>query len=185
MLLPLLATIIPATVLAQDEGSTPQLSFRYIELNYLLTDSDDADETVGGLELLGSFDLPLNFFGQASISRQSNDADLDQFRLGAGYRMPIGENVAAYALLSFARIEVDDSGDDFDDNGVAGELGARMLASPKLELDGAAKWVNVDNSDFGLSIGARWYFTPAVSVGGRVDSIEGEDSIALGARFQF
>ena len=191
MLLPLLATVlIPATSMSvpasqEDEGETPELSFRYVELNYLITDSDDADETLGGLELLGSLELPLNFFCQASISSQSDDADLDQYRLGAGYHLPIGDLVMAYGLLSYARTEVDDTGDDFDDNGGAGELGARMLASPKLELNGAAKWVNVDDNDFGLSLGARWYFTKAVSLGGRIDSIEGEDSIALGARFQF
>ena len=188
MLLTLLATLVPATRLSgpvpADEG-VPELSFSYVELNYLITDSDDADDTLGGLELLGSLELPLNFFAQASISRQSDDADLDQYRLGAGYHLPVGDRVMAYGLLSYARTEVDDSGDDFDDNGVAGELGARTIVSEKLELNGAAKWLNVDDNDFGLSIGARWFFTPAVSVGGRIDSIEGEDSIALGARFQF
>ena len=191
MLLPLLATaLIPATSVSmlasqEDQRGTSELSFSYVELNYLITDSDDADDTLGGLELLGSLELPLNFYCQASISRQSDDADLDQYRIGAGYHLPIGDVVMAYGLLSYARTEVDDTGDDFDDNGGAGELGARMLASPKLELNGAAKWVNVDENDFGLGIGARWYFTQAVSVGGRIDSIEGEDSLAFGARFQF
>ena len=191
MLLSLLATaLIPATSVsmpasAQDEDGASELSFSYVELNYMITDSDQADDTLGGLELLGSLELPLNFFAQASISRQSDDADLDQYRLGAGYHLPIGDKVMAYGLLSYARTEVDDTGDDFDDNGVAGEVGARVLASPKLEMNGAAKWVNVDDNDFGLSIGARWYFTEAVSVGGRIDSIEGEDTFAVGARFQF
>ena len=67
MLLSLLATaLIPATSVsmpasAQDEDGASELSFSYVELNYMITDSDQADDTLGGLELLGSLELPLSY----------------------------------------------------------------------------------------------------------------------------
>jgi hypothetical protein len=188
MLLALLATaLIPGSSV-----STPpppilgesQFGYTYVELNYLLTDSDAADDTLGGLELVGSLELPLHFFGQAGISRQSDDADLDQFRLGVGYYLPVAEQFDVYGLLSYARFEVDDSGADFDDDGTAAEIGARTLISPKFELNGAGKWTNLDDDEVGLGLGARYYMTEALSLGGRLETIDDEDTVAVGVRYQ-
>src|SRR5262245_45641409 len=95
ILLPLLATTLihGSSVSTPPPPALPESGFgySYIELNYLRTDSDDADDTVDGLELIGSLELPMHFFGQLGISRQEADADLDLFHLGVGYYLPITE----------------------------------------------------------------------------------------------
>jgi hypothetical protein len=170
-----------APVLEQD---LPEMEYTYIEANYLWTDSDALDDDVDGFELTGSLELPLNFFGQITASHQSADADLDAYRIGAGYHLPLGSRIDAYGLLSFAHVEADNSGNDFDDDGVAGELGVRMMVTHKIEVNGRAQWVNVDDDQYGVGVGARYYLMSALSVGGRVDFLDEDESFAVGLRLE-
>src|SRR5262245_30629878 len=162
----------------------PQLEYTYIEVNYLWTDSDVADDTIDGGEITGSLELPLNFFVQLTGSRQSGDADINSYRLGAGYHLPLGQRIDLFGILSYANVELDGSSNDFHDDGVAGELGVRFMLLPKLEVNGSAEWVNVNEDDYGLGAGARWYFLNRFSVGGRVESFDGDPSFSAGVRFE-
>jgi hypothetical protein len=166
------------------DDDVPEMEYTYIEANYLWTDSDDADDTLGGWELVGSLELPLNFFGQISVSQQSDDADLEQYRIGAGYHLPLGARLDAFGILSFAHTEVDDSGNDFDDEGVAAELGGRFLVNPKLEVNGSVEWMDVEESETGVGFGARWYFIDALSLGGRIERVDTDESFSVGLRLE-
>ena len=195
ILLPLLALIAPTSIGSETKlapavparapaDDVPEMEYTYVEANYLWTHSDDADENVDGWELTGSLELPLNFFGQVTISRQSADADLDAYRIGAGYHLPLGSRFDAFGILSVAHEEVDGSGDDFDDTGLAAEVGGRMLLRPKLELNGSVEWADVDDSETGLGVGARYYLIDALSLGGRIESVDSDESFSVGLRFE-
>ena len=167
-------------------ADVPEMEYTYVEANYLWTDSDAAGESLDGLELIGSLELPLNFFGQVSVSRQSSDADLNLWKIGAGYHLPVGSRLDAFGILSVAGIEVEDSGSDFDDTGMAAELGLRMLVTSKIEVNGSGVWLDLDDEDdYGLKLGARYYITDFLSLGGRVESVDSDESFAAGVRFEF
>jgi hypothetical protein len=168
-------------------GSTPlpALAYSYIEADFLWTDFDDANENVTGFEFLGSVAFAKQAFAQISYSRQSNDADLDRFRIGAGYHMPLGPSFDAYGLLSIAHDELSDSGDDFSDTGLAAEVGLRTLVTSTFEVSGAVEWVDVHDSNFGLRFGARYFLTDSLSLGGRAEFIDNDVTFGAGLRLQF
>ena len=159
------------------------MEYTYVEANYIVTDSDDLDETLKGVELTGSLELPLNFFGQVTYTRQSNDADVEVWKLGAGYHLPIGSRLDAYGILSYVHAEVSDGIDDSED-GAAAELGVRFMLLQNVELNGAAKWIDLNEDDYGIAVGARWYLIDRLSFGGRLETIDSDTTVALGARFE-
>jgi hypothetical protein len=172
-------TLAPAPV-----EDVPEMEYTYIEANYLWTDSDTLDETVDGVEVTGSLELPLNLFAQLTASRQSGDVDLDQYRLGIGYHLSIGSRIDAYGILSAAHAETDGSDDDFDDDGIAGEVGVRMLLTPRIEVNGSAEWADVDESDYGVGVGGRFYLIDMLSLGARAEFLDSGDSYTVGVRFE-
>lgn len=176
--------LVPAVHAVAPAADKPEMEYTYVEANYLWTDSDDLDESLDGWELIGSLELPLNFFAQVQVSQQSDRADLEAWRIGGGYHLPLGSSLDAYGILSVAHTEVDGSDDDFDDEGIAGEVGLRMLLSPKIEVNGSAEWLDVDDDDFTIGVGARYYFTNFLSIGGRVESVDADPSFAVGLRFE-
>ena len=171
----------PVPVAPSDD--LPEMEYTYVEANYIVTDSHDLDETLKGVELTGSLELPLNFFGQVTYTRQTNDADVDVWKIGAGYHLPVGSRLDAYGILSYVHAEVSDGIDDSED-GAAAELGLRFMLLQNLEVNGAAKWIDLNEDDYGLAVGARWYLIDRLSFGGRLESIDSDTTVALGARFE-
>jgi opacity protein-like surface antigen len=132
-----------------------------------------------------ALELPLNLFGQVTVTRQSaGGTDVDTYRIGAGYHLGLGSRIDAYGILSYVHAEVD-VGSNIKDDGAAAELGLRFLLLPNLEVNGAAKWIDVNEDDYGVALGARWYLMDRLSFGGRYEMIDNDDTVALGARFEF
>lgn len=182
---PTFASLAYRPIAPVPSDDTPEMEYTYIELNYLWTDSHDLDDSIDGAELTGSLELPLNFFGQLTVTRQSaGGTDVDTYRLGAGYHLPLGSRIDAYGILSYVHAEVD-VGENIKDDGAAAELGLRFLLLPNLEVNGAAKWIDVNEDDYGVALGARWYLMDRLSFGGRYETIDNDDTVALGARFEF
>jgi hypothetical protein len=198
-LLPLLTLTVPAPIVAAPPPETqvlplvtaavavpaldddvPEMEYTYAELNYLWTDSDDLDEELGGVELTGSLELPLNFFGQVAWTNQSDDSDVETLRIGAGWHFGLGTRLDAYGMLSYLDAEVEDD----DEDGIAGELGVRWLMSPNFEVNAAAKWADVEEDDYGIAAGARYYLIDILSVGGRVESFDDDLTFAVGVRVE-
>lgn len=176
------APYTPAVPLATEY---PELEYTYIEANYIWTDSDDLDDTLDGWEATGSLELPLNFFLQASVSDQSADADVSTYRIGAGWHFGFTSLLDAYGILSFAHVEVDNSPSDFSDDGMAGELGLRFMLTRKLELNGRGQWVDIEDSEAGYGVGARWYITESLSLGANIDEIDNDEVVSAGVRLEF
>ena len=162
----------------------PEMEYTYAEANYVWTDSDLVDDEIDGWEATGSLELPLNFFLQATYRDQSGDADLSTTRVGAGWHFGFTSRLDAYGLLAYERLEVDSSDDDDTDDGVAGELGLRLLLTDSLEVNARTMWADVGDSDAGIGVGARFYFTDRLSVGARIDAVGDDEVLAAGLRFE-
>jgi hypothetical protein len=178
---PSLAAAPFATSLPQDDK--PGFSYTYVEGNYTWLDSDAAHDTLNGLELTGSLELPLNFFVQLTSSTLNGDADLDELRLGAGWHFSLGDTLDAYGLLSYVDQKFDSGVSDED--GITGDAGVRLMLTPKIEVGGYGEWANIDDSEVGLGATARYYLTSRLSLGTRVLLIDSGNLWAAGLRFQF
>jgi hypothetical protein len=162
----------------------PELEYTYIEANYLTTDSELADDTLDGWEITGSLELPLNFFLQGTAQEQSGDADITKYRIGAGWHFGFLKRFDAYGIISYESFEIEDSGDDFDDDSAAGELGLRVLITKRIEVNGRGLWSDNGEGDPFFGLGARFYFLESLSAGARFDTDGNDDLISLGLRFE-
>lgn len=162
----------------------PEFEYTYIEASYLWLDSDTLDDELNGWDLTGSFELPANFFLQATVRQQSSDADVNKYSVGAGWHFGLLGRLDTYGVLSYQHIEVDGSASDFDEDGVGAELGLRFSLTRRIELNGRFLWTDIDESDSGGGLGARFYFTERLSAGAYYDKFGSDDQVTAGLRFE-
>jgi hypothetical protein len=172
----------PAPML--QESKPEGFSYTFVEANYVWFEPDNFDENLDGFELKASIEIFLNIFLQGSWATLSDDSDLDVYRIGAGWHLPIGESLDLYGLLSFASTELDGV-TDVDEDGMSAEVGARFWISPKFELNGNVEWLDLDESDVGIGVGVRWYFMDRLSLGLGVESLDSDETYTTGVRFSF
>jgi hypothetical protein len=162
----------------------PEMEYTYVEANYLVRDSDAANETLDGWELTGSFELPANIFLQATVNKLSGDADLTGYRVGAGWHFGFTSRFDAYGILSYDNLKLDGSGNDFSDDSVAAEVGLRVLLTRSIEVNGRGQWTDTGDGDPSFGVGGRFYFSGALSAGLRVDTTGNDTIVAGGLRFE-
>jgi hypothetical protein len=176
--------LLPWPVLVASEQDFPPLEYTYVEASYVRLDSDSLNDTFDGWDLTGSFELPMNFFLQATVRQQSANADVDMYRIGAGWHFGLIPRLDAYGILSYQSVDVSGSASNFNDDGAAAELGLRFSITRKIELNGRFQWADIQDSDAGGGLGARFYVTERLSVGANYDKF-GSDSLATaGLRFE-
>jgi opacity protein-like surface antigen len=138
------------------------LSFNYIEANYIDVDVDLSDrftdedgtfsletDSDSGFQLGGAWEVweRIHLFGEYSTASQdltvsdgtlsvTGDFDVTRYRLGAGYALPVSDVMQAYGRASYDYIEFDDfsfGGQDFG---------------------------STDDSGFGAEVGLLWAVMP-------------------------
>ncbi len=159
-------------------------SYTFVEANYLWFEPDAIDEELDGVEIKASLEIFLNIFLQGSYTTLSDDSDLDLYRIGAGWHMPIGNTLDVYGILSYASSELEGV-TDVDEDGLAANVGLRFYLTDRLELNGEAEWLDLDESDFGVGVGARWYLMERLSLGLNVKTLDSDETYSGGVRFQF
>lgn len=160
-------------------------SYTYAELDYRYVDSEIGGDSVDGLALRGSYEVNPNLYFLASFSRLSDDGDLDEYRLGGGYKMPVSDRIDVFGQLSFVREEYDLDDNDDSENGFSLEAGARMWLTEQVEVNNRLEYRDVADNGWGVGIGARYYVSPMVSLGGEFEAINGNEDLLLGVRFQW
>lgn len=179
------ASLEPFMPVVDDDGEFPELEYTFIEANYVRTDSDIVNDDIDGWELIGSLELPLNLFLQGTFLEQSADEDVTNWRFGAGWHIGFLRRFDAYGILSVAGQEVDDSANDYSEEGIAGEIGLRMLVTKSFEANARVQWVDIEEDDTGGGLGARFYITDSLSVGARYDVLGDDETVSAGLRFEF
>jgi len=180
------ASLDPFTPAAPvSDGDFPELEYTYIEADYVWMDSDFADDNLNGWNLVGSLELPLNFFVQGTLLDQYGDADITTYKLGAGWHFGFLQRFDAYGILSYAHVDVNGTSNDTTEDGPAGELGLRMMLTKVIEVNGRILWADVEDSNSGGGVGGRFYLSEALSLGANYDSFDSQDIVTAGARFEF
>jgi hypothetical protein len=187
-----LTLLLPAVAMAQQPGES-QFTYTYVELGY-----DEADFNPSGGELdgdgvtiSGAVELTDDWHVYAAYGEADLDAgvDLDTWTVGAGYSVPIRQNVDFYgrALYISSDANFPGPGGDVDEDGLGIQLRVRGRVSGNgdLELEGGVQYVDVFDSDTSLQAGARYHFNDNLSAGIAITFAGDTDGIGINARFSF
>jgi len=162
----------------------PPMEYTYVEASYVMLDSDSLNDELDGWDLTGSFELPMNFFLQATVRQLSADADVDRYTLGAGWHFGLVPRLDAYGILQYQTIDVSGSGTDSEDDGMGAELGLRFSLTRAIELSGRYQWSDLDDSDSSVGVGARYYFGSLLSAAVNYDQASDDKVITAGVRVE-
>jgi hypothetical protein len=185
--------LLPALSEAQESAATrpasPQFNYSYVELGYQETEFQvgNADVDGDGLSLSGSFEINDDWHAFASYGNADLDsgADVDTWALGGGYAFPLRQDVDLYGRVLYLKLDVDPGALAADDDGLALQFRIRALVTDELELEGGIQYVEVEDSDTSLQVGARYYFTDTFSAGLGLTLAGDADGIGINARYSF
>ncbi len=170
-------------------------NYNYVELGYAaVTDF----EINGGVIVSGSYDIQenINIIGDIFVSTGSDtdnvDVDLDSYRLGVGYHMPISGKTDVLAEVGLFNVSAKANSRGItinrDDSGYQLSAGVRHKLAEKIELQGRINYRNSDDlSDRNYQLGARYSFNPAISVGAdfNTGAEDGSESLTTSIRWNF
>ena len=139
------------------------------------------------MTLSGSFEINDDWHAFASYGNADLDfgIDIDTWALGAGYAFPLREDVDLYGRVLYLNIDVDPGALAADEDGLGLQFRIRALVTDELELEGGIQYVDVEDSDTSLQVGARYYFTETFSAGVGLTIAGDADGIGINARYSF
>jgi len=165
-------------------GSTP-LGYTYVEANYVYADLNGVPGTQNGYDFVGSWNLLAGLYLQGSYAHGDGDATTETYKLGAGYHIGLFDKLDVFGLLSYQHDYLAVGGASGTGDGYEFDAGVRWMMLEKLELNGQLEWNHVNEDDFGVQVGARYYLTGPISVGTTLEGIDQDFRFRLGVRFQF
>lgn len=181
------AIVGAALLVGNAQAESTELSYSYIEggLSVLDLDGDPFDRE-GGFNFRGSVELNENFYLQGSWDRwEVLGEDLDSFKFGVGYRMPIADATDAFFEGSYIRAEVDSL--DLDDDGARVDAGIRHSFGRNLEgrVFGGFAYTDEDES-FVSGVDALMKIEENFGLNVGYENVEFDDHIfRINARFSF
>jgi hypothetical protein len=187
------AALAPAVGMAQETSNTrpqsSQFNYTYVELSYDETEYDIAAAEIDGdgFTVTGSFEINEEWHAVASYGIADLDfgIDLDTWSAGVGYVFPLREDIDLYGRVLYVNLDADLGPFDRDDDGLALQFRVRMLVADQVEVEGGIQYVDIEESDASLQVGARYYFTEEFSAGLNLNVAGDNDGIGVNARFSF
>lgn len=144
-----LATALPFAASAADN-----LSYNYVEGDYVKTDAENGKADGWGVK--GSYGvLPnMHVFGEYSRQEVDNtDADVDQWRLGVGYNTEIAPSTDFIARAAYNKF---DPKEGLDFNGYSAEAGVRTAFGQHAEVYALAGYEDYSKKH-GVNPEGEWY----------------------------
>jgi Outer membrane protein beta-barrel domain len=187
------AVLLPVLGEAQESATTrpasSQFNYTYVELGYDETEyqAGNTDVDGDGLTLSGSFEINDDWHAFASYGTADLDfgIDLDTFVIGAGYAFPLRQDVDLYGRVLYLNLDADVGALGADEDGLGLQFRIRALVTDELELEGGVQYVDIEDSDTSLQVGARYYFTETFSAGIGLTIAGDTDGIGINARYSF
>ena len=202
-----LALLLAAAPFAATAG---ELSYTFVEGGYARTDIDDLGDG-DGFAVNGSLALNDMFhvFGGYAMQQQEEsgvEVDLDQFRLGLGYRYPTSDRTDIVVRAAYERAEFGASLDDVSADASAGgyslEGGGRSMITENFEIsvmggyadagDAEVEGFSVDldegegeDEEFYGRVGAQLKFNPTWGLVGEGRFSENAQQLFVGVRASF
>jgi hypothetical protein len=163
----LVALAVPGATFAA--GS---VSHTFLEGGYVRSEVDvENGLRSNGLRLAGSYELPASVVLDAAAETVDYNRGVkgwQEYQAGVKYKLPLAANFDVLAGVSGYLIDNIDAVGFSNLKGFGLNVGARTLVTDRLLASAQVEYVDYDKdlkSTFALSLGARWYFTPAFSGG--------------------
>lgn len=172
-----LATAILCAAGAVHAAESPE--WNYVGVNYQDYDFDGL--SLDGFGLTGSALLGENVFITGDYSQTSGSGvDIDWLSVGVGYKHAVSSKTDLYGALSY-----EDLGGDASETGYGLTAGIRSMVTSAVELGAALEHVDIDGTETGASVSAKYYFSDKFSVGASLGSIGDIDTMSVGAFLHF
>ena len=185
----LAATTLALAPLAAMAGD---ISYSYLDANYVHVDPDGTNTNADGFGLRGSMSITDNVFMFADYSDVGFNIDWADVRqrdysVGAGFAIPASQNTSFYGKLSYVRAEAALPGPNLSDNGYGLAAGIRTRATDRLELEGAVSYKDYDTfgSDTSVNLAARYFIAPTFAVGVETSLSDNAKVYGVGFRWQW
>jgi len=181
------------TLVTMSSAHANNFNYNYVELGYAAITDFEVD---GGVVVSGSYDIKtnINLIGEAfvSTSSDSGNVDIDSYRLGVGYHMPLSHQSDVLAEIGLFNVSAEASSRGItvnrDDSGYQFSAGIRHKLSEKVELQGRINYKNSDDiSERNYVAGARYYFKPNLSVSAdfNTGADDGSELLTTSLRWNF
>lgn len=190
-----LALALSASVMAK----TPAPNFDFVEVGYIQLDIDDSTGIdLDGYTIEASKSFANDFFISGNYysvgdSPGGFDFDFEGMELNLGYQYGMTKSTSLYGSLDYYDLTV--TGPFFNGNGIVSRetsddrfgvtAGVRSFLTDNIELDAAVSYIDADDSEINLTVGAQYYINKNFSLGARYRDLDGADSLAVTARYNF
>lgn len=174
--------------------ATAQQAFRYnyVEAAYIDIDVDDVDVDGDGIGLNGSLALTPNVhalveYADAELDGGGlNDVDFKTWKLALGYNHALQPGLDFVGRIGYVDAELDVPGfGSADEDGYSIEALFRWMASEQLELNGGLEYVDLDDSDTAVVLGAVLALSNSFALIAGIDFADDVTTWNLGGRFYF
>jgi len=178
--------LIALATVARGDG----LDYSFINIGWVSTDIDTGftgDVDGDGLVFEASYAVAdrVHIIGGLGFRDFDLGIDVNDQYIGVGYNTPFTDTIDFVASGEFIRIDVETPVGDDDDTGYGINIGLRGLATEQLEFNGFVNFVDVNESDFGVSFAAIFYPAPQWGIGASLGFSDDATSYGIGVRFYF
>ncbi|HJU40002.1 MAG TPA: hypothetical protein VJ724_10550 [Tahibacter sp.] len=159
------------------------LSYSYLEADYVHVDPDDFDN-VDGYALRGSGAINENFNVIAGWTKINQDApfpDTKAWYLGFGYHVPVAANTDLFAELAYNKETT------FDNDGGSARVGVRSALTQNFEGAAFVAYQKLDHteSNRALGVSGQYKLTPTFGINAEAAVGNNDRTILVGPRLSF
>ncbi|HEY8520708.1 MAG TPA: outer membrane beta-barrel protein [Gammaproteobacteria bacterium] len=180
--------VLPMAANAQQEASRG-FSYTYVDVGYVDVENDvgSFDVDGDGLQLRGAVELTDLFYLTGDYTDLDHEGNIDSSMLsvGVGVRRSVQSNLDLIGEVTWVNAEVDTPFGDADEDGYGLALGLRYRANNDVELEGAIRHVDVEDSNTLLDLRGRYYLNPSLALTGGLLIDSGDLGWTVGIRANF
>lgn len=177
---------IAGQAVAQDSTDAGEISYSYIEADYVNADVDGlSGSNPDGFGVNGSLSFTPMLHGYVDYNNLDYSGfTVQTWEVGVGLNHSLSSMVDLVGRLGYVRAKIEDLGSD---DGLGLQAGLRARPAANFEVEGLVHYVDSDDggNNTSLKAAARYFFMPAFSVGA---GIEYDDDLTLynvGFRYTF
>ena len=163
------------------------LSYSNVDLGWLSTDVDNGP-TLDGFGLRGSVGFAENFFAFGEYgSQDSSGIDFDQYAVGLGGHLAIGDRADLVGRVGYLKADVSAGPLSADEDGYLVSAGVRAQVIDNFELEGGAIFRDFGSGtdDTAVVLGGRWFFNENFAINADYEHADDGGTLFAGVRFTF
>jgi hypothetical protein len=163
-------------------------NYNFVEARYLV-DAELGSVDGDGYRFDGSYQFTPSVYGVAeydTVDLDNYNADLDVFKLGAGFIAALNPGWDLNVSLAYVDAEASAGRLNYDDSGFEISTGVRAMVVPEIELRANLNYIDIEDDDTYFTIGGDYFFLPNLSAGVEIDlGADDYETLSIGAKYSF